>query len=94
MTRKSRTGFILKDGQNITREEALKCYTKNNAWIAFEEDVKGLIEVGKYADFVVIEKDILTCPLDEVKDIKVLMTVVGGRIVFEIDDENSRIKPT
>ena len=56
--------------------------------------MKGSIEVGKYADFVVIEKDILTCPLDEVKDIKVLMTVVGGRIVFEIDDENSRIKPT
>jgi len=56
--------------------------------------VKGSIEVGKYADFVVIEKDILTCPLDEVKDIKVLMTVVGGRIVFEINDENSRNKPT
>jgi predicted amidohydrolase YtcJ len=94
VTRKSRTGFVLKDGQNITREEALKCYTKNNAWITFEENVKGSIEVGKFADFVVIGKDILTCPIDEVKDIKVLMTVVGGRTVFETDDENSRINPT
>ncbi len=94
VTRKSRTGFVIKDGQNITREEALKCYTKNNAWITFEEDVKGSIEPGKYADFVVIEKNILACPIDEIKDIKVLMTVVGGKIVFEIENENSRIKPT
>lgn len=93
VTRKSRKGFVIKDGQNITREEALKCYTRNNAWITFEENVKGSIEPGKYADFVVIDRDILTCPIDDIKDTKVLMTVIGGKVVFETNDVNSRIKP-
>lgn len=86
VTRISRNGVVLKDGQNITIEEALRCYTINNAILTFEEDVKGSIEPGKYADFVVLEKDILTCPIDEVKDMKVLMTAVGGKIVYQKDD--------
>jgi predicted amidohydrolase YtcJ len=93
VTRKSRKGFVIKDGQNITREEALKCYTRNNAWITFEENVKGSIEPGKYADFVVIDRDILTCPIYDIKDTEVLMTVIGGKVVFETNDVNSRIKP-
>jgi predicted amidohydrolase YtcJ len=93
ITRMSRKGAVLRDGQNISREEALKCYTINNAWITFDENVKGSIEPRKLADFVVLEKDILTCSVDEVKNMKVLMTAVGGRIIYETEDEDKRIKP-
>jgi predicted amidohydrolase YtcJ len=93
VTRISRNGVVVKDGQNITREEALRCYTLNNARITFEDEVKGSIEAGKYADFVVLEKDLLTCPIDDVKDMKVLMTVVDGKTVYESEDEAERIKP-
>jgi predicted amidohydrolase YtcJ len=52
-----------------------------------------MLESGKYADFVVLEKDLLTCPIDDVKDMKVLMTVVDGKTVYESEDEAERIKP-
>jgi predicted amidohydrolase YtcJ len=92
VTRISRTGFAVNDGQNITREEALRCYTINNARITFEEDLKGSIEPRKLADFVVLENDILTCPIDGLKKTEVLMTVVGGRVVYETEDKDRRIK--
>ena len=69
--------------QKITREEALRMYTINGARVLFWEDKVGSIEVGKLADLVVLDNDILTCPLDEIKDTKVLMTMVGGEVVYE-----------
>ena len=56
-------------------------WTLAGAWLTFEEDLKGSIEPGKLADFVVITKDYLTVPEDEIKDIEALLTVVDGRIV-------------
>ncbi len=67
----------------ITREEALRLWTINGAYGIFEEHRKGSIEPGKLADLVVISKDYLTCPEDEIAQIEALMTVVGGKIVFE-----------
>jgi predicted amidohydrolase YtcJ len=58
-------------------------WTINGAWNMFEERAKGSIEPGKLADFTVISKDYLTCPEDEIKDIEALLTVVGGRVVYE-----------
>ena len=58
-------------------------YTINGARVLFWEDKLGSIEAGKLADLVVLDKDILTCPLDEIKDTKVLMTMVGGEVVYE-----------
>ena len=66
----------------MTREEALRSYTIWGAYAAFEEHLKGSIEPGKLADFAVLDRDYMTCPEDEIKDIKVLCTVVGGETVF------------
>lgn len=83
VTRKTADGRVLNPEQRITREEALRMWTINGAYGTFEEHLKGSIEPGKLADLVVISKDYLTCPEDEIAQIEALMTVVGGRIVFE-----------
>jgi hypothetical protein len=69
--------------QRINREEAIRLYTINGAYHTFEEDVKGSIEPGKIADMVVIDRNILTCPEDDIKDTKVLRTILGGKTVYE-----------
>ncbi|MDR1602644.1 MAG: amidohydrolase [Tannerella sp.] len=67
----------------MTREEALKSFTIWGAFAMFGEKVKGSIEAGKYADFAVLDRDIMTCSENELKDAKALMTVLGGKIVME-----------
>ncbi len=71
--------------ETLTRYEALRAFTWGSAYAQFEEKVKGSLEVGKYADFVVIDKDYMNCAVDEIKDIEALMTVVGGEVVFEAE---------
>ncbi|HET7178317.1 MAG TPA: amidohydrolase family protein, partial [Chryseosolibacter sp.] len=56
----------------------------NNAQASFEENVKGSIEKGKFADLVVLSDDILTCPADSIKDITPLLTMVNGKKVFQV----------
>jgi predicted amidohydrolase YtcJ len=68
--------------QNLSREQAIRLYTINNAYLTFEEDKKGSLEPGKFADFIVLDRDILTCPLDEVKDIQVEQTYLGGKRIY------------
>ena len=82
VTRKTRWGGSLGPGQGISREEAIKSVTINGAYTSFEEKVKGSIEPGKYADFVVLSGDIMTVSADEIKDLKVLTTVLGGKAVY------------
>ena len=67
----------------ITVEEAIRTYTINGAWQDHMEDVKGSIEVGKFADFCIIGDDILSVDPHKIGEIPVLMTIVGGRIVFD-----------
>ncbi len=69
--------------QRLTREEAIRLYTINNAFLTFEEKEKGSLERGKLADFIVLKQDILTCPEEAVKDIEVERTYLGGRSIFE-----------
>jgi predicted amidohydrolase YtcJ len=69
--------------ETITREQALRLWTLNGAWMTFDEKTKGSIEPGKLADLVVISKDYLSCPVDEIKDIEALATIVGGRVVYQ-----------
>jgi hypothetical protein len=69
--------------QSITREEAIRLYTINGAYHTFEEDLKGSIEPGKLADMIIIDRDILACPLDDIKDTEVLRTLLGGKTVYK-----------
>ena len=66
-----------------TRAEALKTHTIWSAYMQFTEKEKGSLEVGKLADLVVIDRDFLTCPEDQMKDIQPVMTVLDGRVIFE-----------
>ncbi len=70
--------------QKISVEEAIKCYTINSAYAAFEEGIKGSIEPGKFADFVVLLEDILTIDPVKIKDVVVEMTVFDGEIIYNI----------
>ena len=67
----------------VTREEALIAHTRANAWFAFREDDLGSLEVGKLADFLVLDRDYLGIPADAIRTIRPVMTVVGGQIVYE-----------
>jgi hypothetical protein len=67
----------------LTREQALRFYTHNNAQILFWEDQIGSLEEGKLADMIVVSTDFLKCPVDEVRGTQVLETYLGGRVVYE-----------
>ena len=67
----------------LSREEALRTYTTDAAYGMFQENLKGSLEVGKLTDFIVISNDYFTCQEDEIKDIAVLRTVIGGKTVWE-----------
>jgi len=69
--------------QRLTREGALRLYVQGGAYLTFEEDVKGSIEPGKLADFAVLSDDILTVEEDRIPQIKALLTIVGGRVVYD-----------
>ena len=83
ITRETADGAVFNPEQKISREQALRMYTWNGAYLSFEEDIKGSIEPGKLADLTIISNDYLTCPEDEIKDIDALVTIVGGKVVFQ-----------
>lgn len=69
--------------QALTREEALRCATRNGAYLTFEENDKGALEPGKLADIAVLSQDPLTCELEKLRHTVAEMTIVGGKVVFE-----------
>tara|TARA_B100000989_G_scaffold297817_1_gene284813 strand:+ start:307 stop:1944 length:1638 start_codon:yes stop_codon:yes gene_type:complete len=72
-------------GEKMSRELALRTYTINGAYAAFEEEIKGSIEVGKLADFTIMDKDIMTIDEDEILETNIEMTIIGGNIVYSRD---------
>lgn len=82
VTRVIEGGGTFFEGQAMTREQALRSYTWANAYAAFEEDLKGTLEVGKLADITVLSKDILTIPAAEILDTEVDYTIIGGRVEY------------
>ena len=85
VTRKDRLGEE-GDGwfprQKLSMEEAVKCYTLGSAYAQFMDDRKGIIKPGYLADIVIVDKDLLTIPEDQIMKTKVDYTIVGGRIVY------------
>ena len=73
--------------EKLTVEESIRAYTLNTAYAAFEDDIKGTITVGKLADYVVLSENLLTMDPDNIKDVKVLTTIVGGRPVYEANSK-------
>lgn len=80
-TRRADDGRTLNPDQCLTRDEAIRFYTIDNARLHFEEGDKGSIEAGKLADLIVVDRDPLACPIDDLRATQVLATLVGGRLV-------------
>lgn len=83
VSRKLSDGTVFYPDQRMSRLEALKSYTINAAYAAFEEESKGTLEPGKYADMVVLSKDIMTIPEDEIPTAEVRYTIVGGTVRYK-----------
>jgi predicted amidohydrolase YtcJ len=84
VTRKTRSGLVIGSEEAINTVEAVRVYTYNGAYLEKEENRKGSIESGKLADLVLLDRDLLTVPSEEIKDIKGLKTIVNGEVVFSI----------
>jgi predicted amidohydrolase YtcJ len=82
ITRKTAQGEVIHPEERLTREQALRMYSSWSAYLNRSEKDRGSIETGKLADFVVIDRDYLTCPEDEIRSIEPLMTIVGGKIGY------------
>ena len=83
VSRLTDVGAVLGPGQCITRKEALAGASREGAWLSFEEDQKGTIEVGKLADLTVLSDDLLEIDAARIPDIISQLTITGGKIVHE-----------
>lgn len=83
VSRKLKDGSVFFADQRMTREEALRSYTIQNAFAAFEEQSKGSLKAGKLADITVLSRDILTVPEDDIPSTDVVYTIVGGQVRWE-----------
>jgi hypothetical protein len=83
VTRKDPRGHVYGAAEAVTREQALRLYTSATSHYMFDEDKKGTLEPGKFADLAVLSADLMTVPDEQIKDIKADLTIVGGKIVFQ-----------
>jgi predicted amidohydrolase YtcJ len=83
VSRVLKDGSVFYPGERMTRVEALRSYTYNAAFAAFEEKIKGSLALGKLADITVLSKDILTIPEEEIPTTKVVYTIVGGKVMYQ-----------
>ena len=82
VSRRMNNGLVLNAEQRMSRLEALRSYTINNAFAAFEEDIKGSLTVGKLADITVLSQDILTVSEDEIPNTEIVYTIIGGEVMY------------
>ena len=81
VARKSRSGRLICPEEGLSVMEAIRLYTVNSAYAGFEETLKGSIEAGKLADFIVLHEDPFEVPVDGLKEMQVAITVIGGQVV-------------
>jgi predicted amidohydrolase YtcJ len=79
ITRKDRDGTVIAPSQAVSREAVLKSATLSGAYYARREDKMGSLEPGKFADLIVLDRDYLTIPIDDIPNVRVLMTLLGGK---------------
>jgi predicted amidohydrolase YtcJ len=84
VARKSKEGKPVCPEEKISVLDAIKIYTRHSAYASFDEDVKGSIETGKFADFCVLSDDPTEIAEDKIMDISVAKTIVGGKIVYQL----------
>ena len=94
VTRRTKDGSTFYPDERLTRMEALQTYTINNAYAAFEEEQKGSLVKGKLADITILSKNILTVPDEEIKDARVIYTIVGGKIAYDGRQAGATLLPT
>jgi predicted amidohydrolase YtcJ len=82
-TRRTQSGAVVSGDEAVSREEALRMMTSAAARFSFDEKTRGSIEVGKLADFVVLDTAIMTCPPERLPATQPDMTVVGGKVAYE-----------
>jgi predicted amidohydrolase YtcJ len=90
ITRRTTQGAVLHPEERLSREQALKMYTTWPAYLQRSDRERGSIEPGKLADLVVIDRDYLTCPEDQIKDIAPLMTIAGGQVTYSREASNTK----
>ena len=83
VTRRLSNGRVFYEDQKMSRMEALRSYTIQNAFAAFEENLKGTLSVGKLADITVLTRDITSVPEEEIKQARVAYTIIGGKIAYK-----------
>ncbi len=83
VTRKGESGKVYGPGEAVSMKEAIRMYTRNGAFLTREEKLKGTLEVGKLADMIVLPEDLLNVSPDKVLNMKVDMTIVGGKVLYE-----------
>jgi predicted amidohydrolase YtcJ len=84
VTRRTSSGQLLGKGETLSARQILAMYTINAAYASHEEKIKGSIVAGKLADFVLLSNNPTLTPAEEIKDVKVLMTVIGGKVVYRL----------
>jgi len=82
VTRKNRSGRVYGPHQKVSRLQALRCITANGAYLAFDEERKGSLQPGRLADLAVLDRDYLTCPEDEIRRIKPVLTMLDGKVIY------------
>jgi predicted amidohydrolase YtcJ len=83
VSRRMTDGRVFQPEQRMTREQALASYTVNPAYAAFEEELKGTLTPGKLADITVLSRDIMTIPEEEIPDVEVMYTIIGGEVRYQ-----------
>ncbi len=85
LTRQTERDGVQNPRERLTREQAIRLYTINNAQLNFEEHLKGSLQPGKYADLIMIDRDIMKCAVNDIRETKVLLTMTGGKVVWKAE---------